>query len=151
MTTDSVRAWIALMTVAIFMAITAFMSLFPLLAKANGELREYADFFVKIASIYTGILGVIVGYYFGRAHEAEAANGTPAGEPAMPTERDSGGLLLAVAAKSQIRPGRRRGKCARHAEYCPNGEAVAASTPNSSRSRNLTDTKQAAILATTAG
>ena len=81
MTTQTVRAWIALLTVFVFMAITAFMALFPLLTKANVELREYADFFVKIASIYTGILGVIVGYYFGRAHESDVRQRPGSGEP----------------------------------------------------------------------
>jgi hypothetical protein len=80
-TTQRVRAIIALTTVSVFMGITAFMALFPLISKANVQLSEYADFFVKIASIYTGILGVIIGYYFGRAHD------TPLGG----SNRDQGG------------------------------------------------------------
>jgi len=52
----------------------------------NGKLREYADFFVKIASIYTGILGVIVGYYFGRAHEAARRGLGPANRRCQPNE-----------------------------------------------------------------
>ena len=70
-TTQKVRASIAILTVTVFMGITAFLALFPLLSKTNVELSAYADFFVKIASIYTGILGVIIGYYFGRAQDSE--------------------------------------------------------------------------------
>ena len=64
-----VRASLALMVVGIFMAITAFMAVFPLVSEAQVPLVEYADFFVKTASVYTGIIGVIIGYYFGRATE----------------------------------------------------------------------------------
>jgi len=46
------------------MLITGFMALFPLLTKAQVDLNQYADFFAKTASVYTGIIGVIVGYYF---------------------------------------------------------------------------------------
>jgi hypothetical protein len=48
------------------------MALFPLFSSKNVEIKDYADFFVKIASVYTGILGVIVGYYFARAQGAGA-------------------------------------------------------------------------------
>ena len=34
------------------------------------NLNEYSDFFAKIASVYTGIIGVIVGYYFGKRDNA---------------------------------------------------------------------------------
>ena len=33
----------------------------------NVQLDMYADFFSKTASVYTGIVGVIIGYYFGRS------------------------------------------------------------------------------------
>jgi len=45
------------------------MAIYPLFGKANVALSEYADFFSKTASVYTGIIGVIIGYYFGRAEE----------------------------------------------------------------------------------
>ncbi|MDQ6827390.1 MAG: hypothetical protein M3081_00815 [Gemmatimonadota bacterium] len=38
--------------------------LFPLFSKTNVELDAYANFFNKTASVYTGIVGVIVGYDF---------------------------------------------------------------------------------------
>jgi hypothetical protein len=62
-----IRATLALMVVGVFMFITAFLALFPLVTKQQVPLTDYADFFVKTASVYTGIIGVIVGYYFGRA------------------------------------------------------------------------------------
>ncbi len=68
---SSVRAILALIIVGVFMGITAFMVLFPLLSPANVQLSEYADFFAKTSSVYTGIVGVIVGYYFGRSVEVQ--------------------------------------------------------------------------------
>ena len=64
---STIRAAIALMIVGVFMLITAFMAIFPLVSKAQVELTNYADFFVKMASVYTGIMGVIIGFYFGRS------------------------------------------------------------------------------------
>jgi branched-subunit amino acid transport protein AzlD len=64
MTTRAVRAFIAIAVVGVFMLITGFMALFPLITKAQVDLNQYADFFAKTASVYTGIIGVIVGYYF---------------------------------------------------------------------------------------
>ena len=64
MTTRAVRAFIAIAVVGVFMLITGFMALFPLITKAQVDLNQYADFFAKTASVYTGISGVIVGDYF---------------------------------------------------------------------------------------
>jgi hypothetical protein len=66
MSTGSVRAFIAIAMVVVFIGLTLFMALFPLLSSRNVEIPDYADYFVKIVSVYTGILGVIVGYYFAR-------------------------------------------------------------------------------------
>jgi len=68
MSTRNVRAFIAISMVLVFLGLTVVMALFPLFSAKNVEIKEYADFFVKIASVYTGILGVIVGYYFARLH-----------------------------------------------------------------------------------
>jgi hypothetical protein len=62
-----IRAIIALTVIGVFMFITAFMAIFPLVSRQQVQLTDYADFFVKTASVYTGIIGVIVGFYFGRA------------------------------------------------------------------------------------
>lgn len=64
-----VRAFLAIIVVGVFMLITGTMAIYPLFGKTNVALNEYADFFSKTASVYTGIIGVIVGYYFGRAEE----------------------------------------------------------------------------------
>lgn len=64
---STIRAVIALTIVGVFMAITAFMAIFPLVSKSQVQLTDYADFFVKTASVYTGIMGVIIGFYFGRS------------------------------------------------------------------------------------
>ena len=49
------------------MLISGFMAIFPLVSNNNVELDSYANFFSKTASVYTGIVGVIIGYYFGRS------------------------------------------------------------------------------------
>ena len=64
---NTIRATLALMVVGVFMGITAFMAIFPLVSPTNVTLQSYGDFFAKTASVYTGIVGVIVGYYFGRS------------------------------------------------------------------------------------
>ena len=67
MNIDNIRAILALLIVGVFMLITAFMALYPLLTPQQVQLNDYADFFAKTSSVYTGIIGVIVGYYFGRS------------------------------------------------------------------------------------
>jgi hypothetical protein len=67
MRTSTVRAILALTVVGVFMVITGFMALYPLLSESSVGAASYAELFVKTSSVYTGIVGVIIGYYFGRA------------------------------------------------------------------------------------
>jgi uncharacterized membrane protein HdeD (DUF308 family) len=69
MPVNRVRAILALLVVGVFMLITGVMAIFPLVSEAKVGLNDYADFFSKTASVYTGIIGVIVGYYFGREND----------------------------------------------------------------------------------
>jgi C4-dicarboxylate transporter len=69
MTRNAVRATLACSVVGVFLTITAVMALFPLFSSSNVPLSDYADFFAKMANAYTGIVGVIVGYYFARSEE----------------------------------------------------------------------------------
>ena len=69
MKTATVRATLALLIVGVFMLITGVMAVFPLFSGSNVEMDAYASFFSKTASVYTGIVGVIIGYYFGRTSE----------------------------------------------------------------------------------
>jgi uncharacterized membrane protein HdeD (DUF308 family) len=64
-----VRATLAILVVGVFMLITGVMAIYPLFGKTNVTLGDYSDFFSKTASVYTGIIGVIIGYYFGRSEE----------------------------------------------------------------------------------
>jgi hypothetical protein len=64
---SQIRAFLALMVVGVFMIITGFMALYPLLTPEKVQLNDYADFFAKTSSVYTGIIGVIIGHYFGRS------------------------------------------------------------------------------------
>jgi uncharacterized membrane protein HdeD (DUF308 family) len=87
MRTRTVRAILALLIVGVFMLITGIMAVFPLLSKGNVEMDAYASFFSKTASVYTGIVGVIIGYYFGRSTETTPAETTPAqSEDAQPAQ-----------------------------------------------------------------
>jgi hypothetical protein len=72
MSLNSVRAYIGLLVVGIFMIIIGFMAIYPLVSETKVALSEYSDFFAKTASVYTGIIGVIVGYYFGRTQDQDA-------------------------------------------------------------------------------
>lgn len=74
MTTPKVRAVLAIVVVGTFMTITAVMALFPLFARTNVDVQGYADFFAKTASVYTGIVGVVIGYYFGRSERTAEQN-----------------------------------------------------------------------------
>jgi hypothetical protein len=82
MNLSAVRAALALMVVGVFMGITAFMAIFPLVSETKVGLGDYADFFAKTASVYTGIIGVIIGYYFGRSQDRLAGS--------TPDQRDQG-------------------------------------------------------------
>jgi hypothetical protein len=70
MGTAFVRSIIAIIIVGVFMFITGFLAIYPLVTNQQVQLTAYADFFVKTSGVYTGIIGVIVGYYFGRAQES---------------------------------------------------------------------------------
>jgi hypothetical protein len=76
MNVRAVRAILALLVVGVFMGITAFMAVWPLITRQAVDLGAYADFFSKTAGVYTGIIGVIVGYYFARAEDARRGPST---------------------------------------------------------------------------
>jgi hypothetical protein len=65
----NVQSILAIALVGIFVIITGFMAIFPLISKGAIDLGGYADYFVKTSSVYTGIIGVIIGYYFGKIKE----------------------------------------------------------------------------------
>lgn len=68
---EHIRAVLAIVVVGVFMTITAVLALYPIFGATNVDMNRYADFFAKTASVYTGIVGVIIGYYFGRSHKSE--------------------------------------------------------------------------------
>ena len=43
------------------------MVVFRLVTGTKVQLSDYSDFFLKTMSVHTGIIGVIIGFYFGRA------------------------------------------------------------------------------------
>jgi predicted MFS family arabinose efflux permease len=87
MTVSNVRSALAILIVGVFMGITAFMAVFPLITPAQVDLSQYSDFFAKTASVYTGMVGVVIGYYFGRSSEPKSKEA--AIEPDRPSETKS--------------------------------------------------------------
>ena len=71
--TEHIRAVLAIGVVGVFMTITAVLALYPIFGASNVDMDNYANFFAKTASVYTGIVGVIIGYYFGRSVKSEGA------------------------------------------------------------------------------
>ena len=66
----AVRSVLAISVVGVFMFITGFLAIYPLVTDQQVQLSSYADFFVKTSGVYTGIIGVIIGYYFGRTQDS---------------------------------------------------------------------------------
>jgi hypothetical protein len=94
---DKMRAVLALLVVGVFMVITAVMALYPLLSASNVDLGSYSDFFAKTSSVYTGIIGVIIGFYFGRStSQAEKGAQAEKGKPGDTTD-----VLPSTSAPSQ--------------------------------------------------
>jgi len=61
---SKVQAIISILVVAAFVITTGIIALTPVLGAAPAG--EYTEHLKTFASIYTGILGLIVGFYFGR-------------------------------------------------------------------------------------
>lgn len=76
----NVRAFIAITIVGVFMLITGFLTLYPLFANQAVDIDSYADFFSKTTGIYTGIVGVIIGYYFRGTNGESASRGEAVGD-----------------------------------------------------------------------
>jgi hypothetical protein len=75
---DVIRASLAIIVVGSFMAVTVTMLLYALFSKDKVDLAAYATFFSQTSSVYTGIVGVVVGYYFGRSQERSETGNTSA-------------------------------------------------------------------------
>jgi hypothetical protein len=67
MNITTVRSILALIVVGTFMLITATLLIYPFVSKDPVSLGPYSDYFNKTASAYTGIVGVVIGYYFGNS------------------------------------------------------------------------------------
>jgi hypothetical protein len=64
MTAVQVRAYLALGVVGVSMLVVAIMGVYPMIAPVDHS--KWADVFGKMVSPFTGLVGVIVGYYFGQ-------------------------------------------------------------------------------------
>ena len=63
---STVRAILAIIIVFVFMLVFSFLVLYPFLTEDSIDLNSFADYVMKISGIYTGIVGVIIGFYFGK-------------------------------------------------------------------------------------
>lgn len=64
MTASQVRAYLALGVVGVSMLVVAVLAVYPMVADVQHD--SWADVFGKMVSPFTGLIGVIVGYYFGQ-------------------------------------------------------------------------------------
>ena len=71
MDSSRIQGLIALLVVGSFLLIVGILSLYPVLTKAGVDPGTYMPFYEKIVSSQSGIVGVIIGYYFSRAVEAK--------------------------------------------------------------------------------
>jgi hypothetical protein len=65
MTTSNVRAALALGVVGVSMLVVAALAIYPLI-NSNVNQAAWVDVFGKMVAPFTGLVGVIVGYYFGQ-------------------------------------------------------------------------------------
>lgn len=85
MRAGTVRAVLAILIVGVFVIVFGFLAIYPVVSETNFKPDEYADYLVKTSSVYAGLIGVIIGYYFGRSDrlgssEPNTAKGEKAGD-----------------------------------------------------------------------
>ena len=64
MTTVQVRGFLAITVVAVSMLVAAVLAIYPLFHDVMH--KEWADTFGKMVSPFTGLVGAVIGYYFGK-------------------------------------------------------------------------------------
>ena len=81
MDSSRIQGLLALLVVGSFLTIVGTLSLYPILTKAGVDPSTYMPFYEKIVSSQSGIVGVIIGYYFSRAVEAKKNSPTAEKSP----------------------------------------------------------------------
>lgn len=66
MSAETVRAIISLIVIGFFVVIGSFIAIYPMMTGVSAESNGFTEHFQSFASLYTGIVGTIIGYYFGR-------------------------------------------------------------------------------------
>jgi len=69
MNVNKMQAIISILVIAVFVIATCIIALIPILAERNPQL--YTEHLKTFASLYSGIIGIIVGYYFGKGRSKE--------------------------------------------------------------------------------
>jgi hypothetical protein len=65
MTTQQVRAVLAIGVVGVSLIVVACLAIHPLVS-ANVDYDHWTEVFGKLVAPFTGLIGVIIGYYFGQ-------------------------------------------------------------------------------------
>lgn len=65
MEVNKVQAIISLIVVVFFVIVGSFVAIYPMLADVEPE-AGYTKHFQNFAALYSGIVGTIIGYYFGK-------------------------------------------------------------------------------------
>jgi hypothetical protein len=64
MTVSRLQAVLSILVVAAFLAVTAVIALTPVLG--GYPPKEYTEHLKTFSSLYSGLVGLVLGYYFGR-------------------------------------------------------------------------------------
>ncbi len=78
MTDNKIRNFIALTVVITFLIIISFLTIYPYMAELEGMVDTggtMLKFLEKTSSLFSGIIGVILGYYFGNTSIKETEKG----------------------------------------------------------------------------
>ena len=72
---EKTRAVLALIVVVGFILITGFLAIYPFFSYTAVTMDSYSNYLGKSVSIYTSIIGVIIGYYFGKSDKEKNKEG----------------------------------------------------------------------------
>ncbi|MDB5007168.1 MAG: hypothetical protein JWP45_1561 [Mucilaginibacter sp.] len=105
MKTEKARTIIALMIVGVYMLMSCVAIFYPFL-NVKVKIDDYANYFTKTSSVYSGIIGVIIGYYFAKNENRRAglnnsdSTSTGGPNPNIPTGSQGRDLTITADAVS---------------------------------------------------
>jgi hypothetical protein len=84
MRVNTVQAIIAILVVGGFIVVTGVLALWPLLSESDVGASTYSSYLKDISGVYSGIVGVIIGYYFAQQSTSQAGGAPRAAEEPKP-------------------------------------------------------------------